>query len=123
MAGIEELIERHIKALEANTAALLGKGGAAASSTGAATGGGKAAGGKGKDKSEPKINQDQMNAALIKLKDKFGMDESKAVIKEHGKVDKMAEIKPAQYEAVYTAAVSRYEELENGTGSEEDDGL
>lgn len=119
MAGIEEKLDALTAALTANTAALLKAGGGTAAA-GTTTGGGK---GKGGGKAaDPKVNQDQMNAALIKLKDKFGMDEAKAIIKEHGKVDKMGEIKPAQYEAVYTAAVARYEELESG-GSSEDDGL
>jgi len=69
---------------------------------------------------EPKVTQDQMNAALVKIKDDFGMDEAKAIISEFGKVAKMSEIKPAQFQAVYDAAVAKHAELSNGGG---DDGL
>lgn len=74
---------------------------------------------KTEKKEEAKLTQDQVNAALIKLKDKFGMEHAKAIISEQGKAAKMAEIKPAQFQAVYDAAVAKYEELENGGKQEE----
>lgn len=70
---------------------------------------------------EPKITQEQVNGALIKIKDDFGMEHAKAIIKEVGKADKMNDIKPAQYQAVYDAAVAKHAELSAG-GEEEDDG-
>lgn len=60
---------------------------------------------------EPKVTQEQVNAALIKIKDSFGMPEAKTVIKEFGLVDKMADIKPAQFKAVLDGAVAKYDEL------------
>ena len=74
---------------------------------------------KTEKKEEAKLTQDQVNAALIKLKDKFGMEHAKAIISEQGKAAKMAEIKPAQFQAVYDAAVAKYEELEKGGNQDE----
>lgn len=117
--SIEALMTELRDALNANTEALK----AAAASGGAAvtdkaepkaTGKGKAD--KGKEEA-PKITQEQVNAALIKIKDDFGMEHAKAVIKEFGKVDKMAEIKPAQFQAIFDAAVAKHAELsEAGDG-------
>jgi hypothetical protein len=114
--SIEALLEANTKALEANTAALLKAGGGSAAATTTTTGSADAGKGKGKGKTAdaPKITRDQVNGALVKLKDKFGMDEAKAIIKAQGKVEKMGEIKDAQFQAVYEAAVARYEELETG---------
>lgn len=115
---IEELLTEVKEALDRNTAAL--EKAAGVTGTQAATGGEKAGktekAPKADKKDEPKVTQDQVNAALIKLKDDFSMDEAKAIIKEHGKVEKMSEIKPATYQAVYDAAVARHAELSAGSG-------
>lgn len=98
-------------ALNANTAALEK---AAGATTSAAE---KPAAGKGKATAEtkkadePKVTQEQVNAALIKIKDAFGMPEAKTVIKEFGLVDKMADIKPAQFKAVLEGAIAKFDEL------------
>lgn len=121
--SIEKLLQENTEALNANTAALLkaaGGGAAAATTTTAAATGGK---GKKAAADAPKITQDQVNAALVKLKEKHGTDEARAIIKDHGKVEKMGEIKPAQFQAVYDAAVARFEELENGGGEEAGDDI
>jgi hypothetical protein len=53
-----------------------------------------------------------MNTALIALKDKFGGDKAKEIIKSVGGVDKMADIPEDKYDAVFSAAEIRYSELE-----------
>lgn len=116
--SIEALMTELRDALNANTEAL--KAAAASGSTAVPEKAEPKSTGKGKaDKKEeaPKITQEQVNAALIKIKDDFGMEHAKAVIKEFGKVDKMAEIKPAQFQAVFDAAVAKHAELtEAGSG-------
>jgi len=118
--SIDAQIAALIAALNANTEALLKSGGTTAAATDKADA--KPAG-KGKAKDDtPKITQEQVNAALIKIKDDFGMEHAKAVIKEFGKVDKMAEIKPAQFQAVFDAAVAKHAELtEAGSGDGDGD--
>ena len=114
--SIDAQIAALTAALNANTEALLKSGGTTAAATDKADTKpvGKA---KAEKKEEaPKITQEQVNAALIKIKDDFGMDKAKEVIKEFGKVDKMAEIKPAQYQAVYDAAIAKHAELSEGDG-------
>lgn len=116
--SIETLLSELKESIDRNTEALL-KG---ASAVGTATGNAsetksdakadKPAKGKTEKKEEgPKITQEQMNAALIKIKDHFGMEHAKGIITEVGKAAKMADIKPAQYQAVYDAAVAKHAEL------------
>lgn len=116
--SIEALLTSLKESIDRNTAALE-KVGIAAPAAANNEGGKKA--GKGASKTEePKVTQEQVNAALIKIKDDFGMEHAKTVIKEYGKCDKMAEIKPAQYQAVYDAAVAKHAELSGGAGGEDD---
>lgn len=123
--SIDKAIAELTAALIANTAALEKAAGATPSAGAAAetktSGRGKTAADKKAD--EPKITQEQVNAALIKIKDEFGMPEAKNVIKEHGLVDKMADIKPAQFKAVFEAAVAKFDELtaaKDGAGEDDD---
>jgi len=111
--SIDKAISELISALNANTAALE-KAAGATTSAGAAetktTTKGKATA-ETKKADEPKVTQEQVNAALIKIKDAFGMPEAKTVIKEFGLVDKMADIKPAQFKAVLEGAIAKFDEL------------
>lgn len=111
MSSIDSAIAALTAALNANTAALLANAGAApAAAEKPATGKGKAAA-ETKKADEPKVTQEQVNVALIKIKDAFGMPEAKTVIKEFGLVDKMADIKPAQFKAVLEGAIAKFDEL------------
>ena len=116
--SIEVLMTELRDALNANTEALKAAASGAAVAENVENVETKAAGKAKAEKKEqaPKITQEQVNAALIKIKDDFGMDKAKEVIKEFGKVDKMAEIKPAQYQAVYDAAITKHAELSEGDG-------
>ena len=130
--SIEQLLADLKEAVEKNTAALerLSVGGASGSTT--TTSAPAAADEPAKrtrtkpaaDKEpaadkKPEVTQEQMQAALIKIKDDFGMDKAKEVIKEAGGVDKMGDIKPAKYAAVFEAAVAKHAEL---SGGDEDGG-
>lgn len=117
--SIDTTIAALIAALDRNTAALTAAGTGAA--VPAAADKPKADKPKAEKKDEPKITQDQVNAALIKLKDDFGMEHAKEIIKSAGKAEKMAEIKPAQYQAVHDAAVAKHAELTSGAGGSNDD--
>ncbi len=115
--SIETLLSELKESIDRNTEALMKAGGTvAAAASDKPSGRGRGAKAE-KEAEAPKITQEQVNAALIKLKDDFGMPEAKKVITEVGGVEKMAEIKPAKYQAVYDAAVARHAELTEGGGA------
>jgi len=116
--SIDTAIAALTAALLANTAALEKAGGAAPYAAAAEKPATKGKATAEKKVDEPKITQEQVNAALIKIKDDFGMPAAKEVIKDFGKVDKMSEIKPAQFQAVFDAAVAKHAEL-SAAGEEE----
>lgn len=124
--SIEALLTSLKEALDANTEALNRVAASGGATTTAKENSGETSprGRKPKETTtEPaKITQDMVNAALIKIKDEFGMEQAKTVIQEAGGVAKMAEIKPAKFQAVYEAAVAKYEELSNGGGGSNDEG-
>lgn len=119
--SIDKAVAELTAALDRNTAALL----AAAASAGAASAAGAAdkpaKPAKADKPAKSSVTQEQMQAAVIKIKDEFGLDEAKKIIKEAGKCDKMGEIKEANYQAVHDAAVKRYEELSSGNTGGGDD--
>jgi nitrogenase molybdenum-iron protein alpha/beta subunit len=120
--SIDKSIADLIAALDRNTAALQGAAGttSAAASTEKAE---KTTKGKATKEEAAKVTQEQVNAALIKIKDDFGMEHAKAIITDIGKAAKMAEIKPAQYQAVYDAAVKKHAELSEGGSEGGDDDI
>lgn len=130
--SIDAQIAALTAALEANTKALerlASAGGSASKTTAEATTGEAATQTKTRTKAAPKeeapkVTQEQMQAALIKIKDAFGMEHAKVVIKEAGGVEKMGDIKPSKYAEVLDAAVKKFDEL-SGAGDDEggDDGL
>lgn len=113
--SIDKQIEGLIAALNANTEALKAAAGAKpAASTEkpakpAAEKPAKAAAAK------PTHTQAEMNGALIKLKDDFGMDKAKEVLKAHG-YEKMADVKEADFDKVFDAAEAKHIELSEGDG-------
>jgi len=121
-----EAIVAHTAALTAHTAALTGaKSTATAGDTKAAgTTTTKAAGTKTTTK--PKGHtKEEMTTALTELKEGFGAEEAKTIIKDVGGVDKLGQVTDDKFDAVCKAAVARKAELENGggAGEPEDDGL
>ena len=105
--SIEEALSKLTAAVEANTAALLGgaKAAAPASEKAASTGKSKPAA------YEAKHSHEEMAAALGEVKEKFGAPAAKAIIKETGGKDKMAEIvDPKAIDAVYDAAKAKLED-------------
>lgn len=107
--SIEEALSKLTAAVEANTAALLGAGGKAAASTTAPE---KAPSKPAKAAAyEAKHSHEEMAAALGEVKEKFGAPAAKAIIKETGGKDKMAEITdPKTIDAVYDAAKAKLED-------------
>jgi hypothetical protein len=101
------ILERLIVALDANTAAHIGKPaekspsapteGARAAATSAATP--KAAG----QKAERKITAEQIKAAVMQVKDTMGRPAALNIIKTHAKAVELASIKPQYYAAVMAA--------------------
>lgn len=123
--SIDKQIAELISALDRNTAALekaVPSATTASSDKADKTGKPAKTGAEGKA-AESKVTQDQVNAALIKIKDDFGMDEAKAIIKAHGKCEKMSEIKPAMFKDVFDAAVARHDELSSGAQASGDDDI
>ena len=110
--SLEESILKLVAALEANTAAIgvvpaAGKAAAPAASTEKAASASKPA----KAAYEAKHSHEEMAAALGEVKEKFGAPAAKAIIKETGGKDKMAEITdPKAIDAVYDAAKAKLED-------------
>ena len=109
--SIEEALSKLTAAVEANTAALLGAGGKAAAPAASTE---KAASASKPAKAaayEAKHSHEEMAAALGEVKEKFGAPAAKAIIKETGGKDKMAEITdPKTIDAVYDAAKAKLED-------------
>lgn len=108
--SLEESILKLVAAIEANTAAL---GVVPAPSKAAAPSTEKAASASKPAKAayEAKHSHEEMAAALGEVKEKFGAPAAKAIIKETGGKDKMAEITdPKTIDAVYDAAKAKLED-------------
>lgn len=108
--SLEQAIEKLTAAVEANTKALAG--GTGKASTGTST---KSETKTETKKYEAKHTKDEMMAALSELKKKAGGDAEvpKAIIKNVGGADKMADINdPAKIDAVYEAAKEKMASLE-----------
>ena len=108
--SLEESILKLVAAIEANTAAL---GVVPAPSKAAAPSTEKAASASKPAKAayEAKHSHEEMAAALGEEKEKFGAPAAKAIIKETGGKDKMAEITdPKTIDAVYDAAKAKLED-------------
>ena len=124
--SIEALLTALKESIDANTEALNRAAAAPAAAKEAAAE--NPAKGRGRPAKEaaaetPKITQDMVNAALIKIKDTHGMPAAKAIIVEYAGCEKMAEIKPAKFQAVYDAAVAKFEELNAGGAADDEGGL
>lgn len=107
--SIEEALSKLTAAVEANTAALLGGGKSAAApaaeKAASTTKPSKPAG------YTAQHSHEEMAAALGEVKEKFGAPAAKAIIKETGGKDKMAEITdPKTIDAVYDAAKAKLED-------------
>lgn len=107
-----------IDALDRNTAALKANGGAAAADTAATK---PKPAGKGAAKAKPTHTYDEMSAALMKIKDDFGIDAAKAVYIPHG-YTKMSEIKESDYDKIYDEAVDAHTKLSDEAGGGEESG-
>lgn len=64
-----------------------------------------------KEAAKPKHTRDEMNAALVKLKDDCGKEHAAAVIKEVGGVGKMADIPDDKIDAVFDAAEAKHADM------------
>lgn len=64
-----------------------------------------------KEAAKPKHTRDEMNAALVKLKDDCGKEQAAAVIKEVGGVAKMADIPDDKIDAVFDAAEAKHADM------------
>lgn len=113
--SIDDAIQKLTDALNANTEALKAVAAAGGAAAHAAAPAEKKTRAKAETKVEekpagPKHTQAEVNAALIKLKDDFGLPKAKEVITACGYA-KMDEIKEADFDKVYDAAVAKHEEL------------
>lgn len=69
---------------------------------------------------KPKYSRDEVNAALIALKDECGKEFAQEVIRDAG-YTKMAEIEEKDFDTVYAAAKAKHEEMANADLDDEDD--
>lgn len=108
--SLEQKIEELTAAVTALTAAMKGGAAPAGEKTAKST--------KAADKAaayEAKHTREEMQAALGEVKEKCGTPAAKAIIKDVGGVDKMAEITDAKkIDEVYAAAKAKLEEAEEG---------
>ncbi len=99
--SLETSIDALTKAIEANTAALKAGGGAPSSSASAGY--------------TAKHDKSKMQAALSEVKEKLGTPAAKALIKDVGGKDKMADITdPSTIDKVYEAATKALAEASSG---------
>lgn len=106
--SLEQKIEALTAAIEANTAALQAAGGSASTAKTETTTGkpGRPPKDKGEGdtgSSKPKFTREQVNAALVKIKDANGAEAAKKIIADVAGVAKMADIKDSKFEAVIEA--------------------
>ena len=69
---------------------------------------------------KPKHSRDEVNAALVKLKDDCGGDVAKAIIKDVGGVNKMADIPESKFDEVFAAAEAKHAEMVNEAEVDDD---
>jgi hypothetical protein len=105
--SLEDKIEALTKAVEASTAALTAGGAAPAATTTA-----KAGKTKTTETTAPTTTREEMVAALNEVKEKKGVSDAKALIKDVGKADKMADISDKLIDAVFKAAQAKLAEEE-----------
>lgn len=133
MSILENLLaalEANTAALNAHTAALKGSSVSAASAGGAEPEGKPAAttkpakGGKAAaaDKpAAPKNTVEQVKAAAVLVKEKFGSAAAKELIKEVGKAAELKDIKPENYDAFVEACEKKVNATEDESAEDEDD--
>lgn len=128
---IEQLIQQLIEALNANTAAQTGNSAVAntsATTPTATTAGAKptktAKPAKAEAEAKPEHSQEEVTAALIKIKDDFGIDAARAILKKY-KYDKMGDIKPEHFDVVFAEAETAHATLtaEADGANDDDSGL
>lgn len=122
-----EALIAHTAALTAHTAALTGGTSGAAASTAKADAKPAAAAAKTTTKTTVKkgATREQTTTMLNTLKEAFGADEAKALVKDIGGAAKLADVPDENLDALFKAAIARHAELEAGDGGAagEDDGL
>lgn len=104
--SLEAAIATLTAAVEANTAALLGKSGGGKSSAGADDDGAKTSTRRRtstKSDDKPKYTADDVKAAAVKVKEELGTKAAKDLIKDHG-ADELAKLKPAVFADFIEAA-------------------
>lgn len=126
LTSLKESVDRNTEALNA-LAASGGKPAAAETTsssgkTGKAAKVGKTEAAETAAATGPKHTKEEVDAALIKIKDDFDLSHAKAIIKEVAKVDKMGDIPADKYDAVYDAAVAKHAELSAAGGEAAEEG-
>lgn len=76
-----------------------------------------------KTTSKPKVTQEQMQAALTKVKDDLGVPAAKAIINETGGVKKMDDIPEDKYAAVIKACEEKLAEAADGDEDADEGGI
>lgn len=105
-----------IAAVEANTAALNGGAGKTTSTSTKTT---NSKNTKTTEKSGPKYTKEQTVAAVVAFKDAAGAPAARDLLAAHG-VDKVANVKPDQHDAVHDAAVAALEAFNAEKGGEDE---
>jgi predicted 2-oxoglutarate/Fe(II)-dependent dioxygenase YbiX len=114
--SLEVKIEELTAAIKENTAALKAAGSAAPASGKAETNTKADKANKTEKTTKSGPTREEVNAALVKVKDAHGADAAKKLIADVAGVAKMADIKEAKFEAVLAAC----EKALSGEGDEDD---
>jgi hypothetical protein len=123
--SIEKALADLQAAIEANTAAVLGKAGAAAETTTVKTTKTEATAKPGKTTKVVKEgpSREEMQALLTRVKEEKDAATAKGLIKKFGKVEKMAEIGEDRIEAVFNAAKALLEAETEEEEADEEEGM
>lgn len=104
--SLEQALAANTAAVEALTAALKAGGGTAGAAAGKTT----TTKTKTETKVTPKNSREEMQALLKKVKEEKSADDAKAIIKDVGGVEKMADIPEDKIDAVFDAATTALED-------------
>lgn len=124
--SIEALLKEHIEALNRNTAALEAVAGsgkpadAAETTTKTTTRTASKTGAKTTTTKKAGKSVDETTAALLKLKDEFGLEHAKAVLSKHG-FKQMKDMTEDKFDAVFKDASDKYTELSDAGDDDGDD--
>lgn len=120
--SIENLLTSLIAAVEANTAALTGKAATAKKAPAAEEGEEETPAKKApaKKPAAKAVTKEDVLPKLTEVKERFGSDAAKALVKKHGGAEKLADVEDGKFAAILKAANDKLAEDDADTGGDDD---